>query len=260
MLQEVTDIIINATASLDLLNQLLDIQAQTLTVVYIIQNETLPYLDALLLEGSETLASAKINVAAALANATYILDKILSISIFEYNVESGRVKLQQLNTRNHILFNLTSQLNFDIDFMRTNFSFYNLTAFNLTLNSMALNAEATNLLVIAEGAFQFANNSVSRGNVVINEATRLLFELQRQLSDVGNFTNGIEQVIKNIELAENQSLVAETQTLDNERELMEAVIAANRAASLLEEAGMTLQNAFKVHLTIIKCPIVLKFQ
>lgn len=246
LLQQATSTLTNATTSLQLLRQAIDVQDQTVVIVEIIQNETLPRLEGLYLEGVEALRSAKIGVPIALENALRILETILNISFPDYNVESRREQLEQLRIETIMLFNSTTQLDFDLDILQANFSSYNATAFNLVSESEALNNEATNLLLIAEGALHFANDSVLRGNDVIDEANRLLAELQERLIEAKDFTSGLEGVIRNIELAENRSLVAESETIVRGRELMEAVIAANRATSLLEEASVTLRNAFEV--------------
>ena len=246
LLQQATTTLSNATTSLQLLQQAIDLQDQTVVIVEMIRNETLPRLDGLYSEGVAALTSAQISVPIALENATRILETILNISIPEYNVELRREQLEQLRIETIILFNSTSQLGSELDFLQANFSSYNATAFNLISESEALNNEATNLLLIAEGALHFANDSVVSGNAVIDEANRLLAELQERFIEAQNFTDGLEGVIRNIELAENQSLVAENETITRARELMEVMFAINRAASLLEEASVTLRNAFEV--------------
>lgn len=246
LLLQATDTLSNVTSSIQSLQEAINVQNQVLQIFEMIQNETIPRLEILYLEGTSALSEAELNVPIALEDSIRILETILGIVIPQHNLTERQETLSKLRNETTSLFTIITQLDLRLEILLTNFSSYNETASRLLYESEALNNEAEELLAIAEEALLSANDSVTVGNEIIREARRLLMEIQNRLSEGREFTTGLETVIRNIELAESLSLQAENETTVRGRELMEAVRAANMAASFLENASVNLANAFQV--------------
>ena len=246
LLQQATVALSNATTALQLLRDALSIQNQTRQLVDMIQTEALVRLESLYSQGVSALTDAQTSVPIALEDSLRVLESVRNISIPEYSLESRQDRLDQLRNSTASLRNLITQLDTSLNVLLVNFTEYNETATRLLSESEDLNREATELLALAEEAFSSANDSVTNGNQVIQEARRLLTEVQARLSDGRDFTTGLEEVLRNIELAETLSLEAERETAERGRELVDAIATANRAAALLEGATMSLSRAFEV--------------
>ena len=249
LFDEITCALENATQALDLLDETISLQNTTLLKVQQIEEDILPPLLKLYMKVRNTFSAVARDTPMALEEAERLREAIRNISIPEFNVEQGHRELDQLENETFELSLAASNVNAEL---LTNFTILNSSAVELLMESDRLNRLAQELLSIAHSVQALANDSVERGNTIISEARDIFNQLQQGLSDANNFTAGLAEVLRNIELAENESTAAEANAGQSAVEVMEITSRVNVAAETLQNASQTLQAAIEVNITFIE--------
>lgn len=236
----------DAAEALRLLCEAISLQNETTAAITSLEETQLPPLEAVFREAQEALLTAEIEVPLATFRARRVLELILSVSIPDYNTSSIRNRLQTLRGQKEVLVSDTNTTIMELDQLEGEVSSLSDEARPLIAESRRLNFLAVELLARAHAALSFANRTVQEGNEFIAMVQDLLLELQRRLNDTQGFVEGLEEVIRNVELAEELSLQAEEEAREKEGEVREAARLAAEAARVLEEASGIVQQALQV--------------
>ena len=248
LLDEITCALENATQALELLDKTITLQNTTLAKLQQIEEDVLPQLVEIYMEAKRSFMAMARDAPLALTEARRLQEAIRNISIPDFDVERGLRELDRLENETLTLSLAASVVNEELDALLVNFTMLSSSATELLMESDRLNGLARDLLVIAHSAQSLANDSVDRGNAIIAEARDILSQLQRGLSDADNFTVGLAEVLRNIELAENDSAAAEEIVGQRAVEVMEIASRVNTAADTLQNASQTLQIAMEVRI------------
>ena len=246
LLNQATRALNNATMAFQLLCDAIALQNTTTRLIDTLVQERLPQLEELFRMARDALMTAERDVPLALSRAQIALELAINLTIPNYGVESLQREVGLLSNRTGVISESTALIDSELDAMRTNFSSLNESSSVLLQESRQLTREARELLARAHASLSFGNNSVNMGNRFIETVRELLVELQARLADVDNFTRDLAEVIKNIELAENLSSLAQSEAERVASELREAVMRANTATDLLAGANTILQEAMRV--------------
>ena len=248
LLDEIACALENATQALELLDKTIALQNTTLAKLQQIEEDVLPQLVEIYMEAKRSFMAITRDAPLALTEARRLQEAIRNISIPDFDVERGLRELDRLENETLTLSLAASVVNEELDALLVNFTMLSSSATELLMESDRLNGLARDLLVIAHSAQSLANDSVDRGNAIIAEARDILSQLQRGLSDADNFTVGLAEVLRNIELAENDSAAAEEIVGQRAVEVMEIASRVNTAADTLQNASQTLQIAMEVRI------------
>ena len=246
LLNQATRALNNATMAFQLLCDAIALQNMTTHLIDTLVQERLPQLEELFRVARDTLMTAERDVPLALSRAQLALELAINLTIPNYGVESLQREVGSLSNRTEVVSASTALIDSELDAMRINFSSLNESSSVLLRESQQLTREAEDLLAQAHAALSFANSTVNTGNRFIETVRGLLVELQARLADVDNFTHDLAEVIRNIELAENLSSLAQSEADQVASELREAVMRANMATDLLGSASTILQEALRV--------------
>ena len=246
LLNQATRALNNATMAFQLLCDAIALQNTTTRLIDTLVQERLPQLEELFRMARDALMTAERDVPLALSRAQIALELAINLTIPNYGVESLQREVGSLSNRTGVISESTALIDSELDAMRTNFSSLNESSSVLLQESRQLTREARELLLRAHASLSFGNNSVNMGNRFIETVRELLVELQARLADVDNFTRDLAEVIRNIELAENLSSLAQSEAERVASELREAVMRANTATDLLAGANTILQEAMRV--------------
>ena len=246
LLDEVTCALENATQALELLDETIALQNITLLKVQRIEEDILPPLLDIYMEARSSFTAVSRDAPLALNEAKRLQEAIRNISVPDFNVEQGHRELDRLENETLELSLAASSVDAELDILLTNFTILDSSATELLMESDRLNRLAQELLSIAHSAQALANDSVEHGNSIIAEARDILSQLQRGLSDADNFTVGLAEMLRNIELAENQSSTAEENAGQRVLEVMEIASRVNTAAETLQNVSQALQTAIEV--------------
>lgn len=246
LLDEITCALENATQALELLDETVALQNTTLAKVQQIEEDVLPPLLDIYMEARNTFINISRDAPFALSEARRLQEAIRNISIPDFDVELGHRELDQLENETLELSLAASSIDEELDTLLTNFTILESSATELLMESERLNGLAQELLSIAHSAQALASDSVVSGNAIIAEARDILSQLQRGLSDADNFTVGLAEVLRNIEVADNESAAAEDNAGRHAMEVMEIALRVNTAAETLQNASQTLQSAIEV--------------
>ena len=241
----------DATMALQLLCDAVSLQNTTTQLIDTLVQDQLPQLEELFREAREALMNVERDVPLALSEARLALERALNLTIPDYNVDSLQREVRILRNRTEVLLDSTAGIDSELDRQRSNFSSLNSSVRVLLQESQQLNLEAQDLLAKAHGALSFANNTVTESNEFIRTVRELLDELRRRLVEVDSFIDDLAEVIRNIELAENLSSLAQNEAERSAGEVRDAVRQANTAAELLDTASVTLREALRVR--VKKC-------
>jgi hypothetical protein len=193
----------------------------------------------------ESLDNATRDVPTALTEASRALAAILNISLGDLDLELRRREVEILESR---VFGTSGTLNESNSLLveiRSSFSTLNISASETLLRSRELNMEANELLNRSRAALLLANASAIGGNRIIAEARELLIELRSRLSDARNLSAGLEEVIRNVERAENLSLVAEGEAERAAEQIRLISTNVNTTVDLLVEVSVTLRETME---------------
>lgn len=248
LLDEITCALENATQALELLDETVALQNTTLAKVQQIEEDVLPPLLDIYMEARNTFINISRDAPFALSEARRLQEAIRNISIPDFDVELGHRELDRLENETLELSLAASSIDEELDTLLTNFTILESSATELLMESERLNGLAQELLSIAHSAQALASDSVVSGNAIIAEARDILSQLQRGLSDADNFTVGLAEVLRNIEVAENESAAAEENAGQHAVEVMEIASRVNTAAETLQNASQTLQSAIEVYI------------
>ena len=232
--------------ALQLLCDAVALQNTTTQLIDVLAQDQLPQLEELFRMAREALMAAERDVPLALSEARLALERALNLTIPDYNVDSLQREVGMLRNRTDVLLDSTAAIDSELDRQRGNFSTLNSSARILLRESQQLNVEAQDLLAKAHGALSFANNTVTASNEFIRTVRELLDELRRRLADIDTFMVDLAAVIRNVELAENLSTLAQNEAERSASEVQEAMRQATAAAELLDGASVTLQAALRV--------------
>ena len=236
----------NATMAFQLLCDAIALQNATTRLVDRLVQERLPLLEELFHVARDALMTVEQDVPLALSRAQRALELAINLTIPNYGIESLQREVKLLDNRTKVILDSTDMIDLELNTLRSNFSTLNTSSRVLLQESQQLRQEASSLFLRAHGALYFANSSVNVGNSFIESVREVLTELQARLADVDNFTRDLAEVIRNIELAENLSSLAQSEAERVGNELREAVMQANTAADLLDSASTILQEALRV--------------
>lgn len=236
----------NATMAFQLLCDAIALQNATTRLVDRLVQERLPLLEELFRVARDALMTVEQDVPLALSRAQRALELAINLTIPNYGIESLQREVELLDNRTKVILDSTDMIDLELNTLRSNFSTLNTSSRVLLQESQQLRQEASSLFLRAHGALSFANSSVNVGNSFIESVREVLTELQARLADVDNFTRDLAEVIRNIELAENLSSLAQSEAERVGNELREAVMQANTAADLLDSASTILQEALRV--------------
>ena len=248
LLDEITCALENATQALELLDKTIVLQNTTLVKIQRIEEDILPQLVEIYMEAKSSFMAITRDAPLALTEARRLQEAIRNISIPDFDVERGLRELERLENETLTLSLAASVVNEELDALLVNFTVLSSSATELLMESDRLNELARDLLVIAHSAQSLANDSVDSGNTIIAEARDILSQLQRGLSDTDNFMVGLAEVLRNIELAENDSAAAEEIVGQRAVEVMEIASRVNTAADILQNASQTLQTVMEVRI------------
>ena len=246
LLEDITCALENVTRALELLDETVSLQNLTLAEVRRIEEDILPPLIEIYMEARNTFIYVDTNVPIALDEANRLLKAVGNVSIPEFDLEPRHSELDELEAETLELSISASAFNEELDDLIANFTSLNSSAVELLLESEELNMLAQELLAIAHGAQALANDSVEKGNAVIAEAMSILSQLQEKLLDAENFTASLDEVIKSIEMAENDSVTIEERAERSVSQVMEVASVVNMAAQRLQNASQTLATALEV--------------
>ena len=244
LLEQITGAFQNATQALQLISETIAIQNSTLEALLALETDILPRLEELVNSGAPLLERLRLDLPDAVVLATEVLVRAMNTTVPDYTPDLQR--LEMLRTQNQELLAAAVEVRAQIIALTSNFTDLNETAQALLAESRALNMEADELLARAHAAFTSASRSVEAGDDITREALDLLRQLNQTLQSMGNFTAGLAEVLRNIELAENQSSLAGEAAERGVLEVGEASLALEQAATLLEEASASLILAFQV--------------
>ena len=246
LLNDITCALENATVALERLNETIVLQNSTLSEIQMFEEVVLPPLIDTYMAARSAFAEADQNVEATLDEAKRLLEYAQNVTFPEFDVEQGQRELDELESEILQLSISASEVFDDLDEVLSNFTILNSSAIELLDESQELNLLAQELLSIAHGAQALASNSVEQGNSIIEETRDILSKLQDQLSNADNFSTGLAELLKNIVLAENESVSVEKRAEASATEVMEAAVTVNMAAQTLQNASETLLTVIEV--------------
>ena len=246
LLDDVTCALENATRALELLNETITLQNATLAMVQRFEEEVLPPLIDVYMEARSAFADADRDVTLALNEAKTLLETAQNFSLTEFDVGEGHRELDGLETDILQLSVSASEVDNELDLILVNFTILNSSAVDLLNESQELNRLAQELLSIAHGTQALANDSVEQGNDIIAEARDILARLQDQLSNSDNFSTALAELLRNVELAESESVIVENRTIESATEVMGVALTVNTAAETLQNASETLMIVIEV--------------
>ena len=239
----------NASSALQRLRDTIVLQGR-LQAALEVANSDLLALELLAEEAEETLEEAAMDVPIAAMEATRVLAAILDISLEDFDLDfDPRSKGMEVDdieeeiTRESASVDIANRF---LSSIRENSTSLNSSAAEILTRSQELNDEARLLLDRSIAAFSLANASAVLGNLVIDDAAMLIFELEIAFGTVMNFSNGLEAVIRNLEMAERQSLEAEQAAEQAEEDLGSVARSVNASAALLEDVSAMLNETLAV--------------
>ena len=234
-----------ATTAFQRLLATVALQNQTQSTVEVIETTLYP-LEELASQASEALDNATRDVPVALAEATRALAAILNVSLQDFNFDSRRREVADLEEGVARVGSLVDDSSLLLDTIRGNFSVLNATASRLLSESQDLNEEAIFLLNRSREALLLANQSISRGNDIITEAEDLLRQIRAQFRNARSLSDGLEEVILVVEEAEEVSAMAASEAATVDENVRMVAITVNFAVSLLEESSLRLNETMAV--------------
>lgn len=246
LLDEITCALENATQALELLNKTIALQNTTSAKLQQIEEDILPQLLEIYMEARSSFMVIARDAPLTLTEGRRLQEAIGNISIPDFDVERGLRELDRLESEAFELSLAASVVDEELDALLANFTILSSSATELLMESDRLNRLALELLAIAHSAQSLANDSVEGGNMIIAEARDILNQLQQGLSGADNFMVGLAEVLRNIELAENDSAAAEEVVGQRAVEVMEIASRVNTIAQTLQNASRTLQTAIEV--------------
>lgn len=199
-------------------------------------------------QGRGLLENATRNTPIALMEASRALEAVLNISLENFELDSRQMEVDDLQNEVDRIQNSSDEIDSFLSILQGNFSTLRRRSSEIIAESRQLNVEAVLLLNRSREALNLANDSVRRGNLIIEEADELLRRLRSRLSDAQNLTLGLDTVIRNVEAARILSLMAEEESEMAAEEVRR--IAANVSASvaLLETVSQSLSETMQVSL------------
>lgn len=192
------------------------------------------------------LDNATLDVPIAQSEASRALAAILEVSLSSLDPESRQREVATLESEVSNTGNLVNETSSFLEAIRSNFSALNTSALETLTRSQELNIEAGLLLNRSRAALSLANDSAAQGNRIITEAEEILRELRRRLSDARNLSSGLDEVIRNVEMAENLSLSAEQRAQLADKEVREIADNVNTTMDLLDGVSEMLSDTMVV--------------
>lgn len=209
------------------------------------------------------LDNATRDVPIATAESSRVLAAVLAISLGDIDLESRQREVTTLESQVSGVSDALDGLNSFLEEIRSNFSALNSSASEALIQSQELNIEARELLNRSRAALLLANESVLEANRTIIEASELLLELRGRLSEAQNLSAGLDEVIRNVERAENLSLLAEGEADRTAQQVLQVATNVNATVDLLAGVSEMLRETLAVsmvppllppHLQILHLP------
>ena len=207
---------------------------------------TLPSLREQFEQGQEALDNATTNVPMALMEAMKALEDFNRILLRRREQNSKRDELEELRSKLSNLNDSLTESDLSLQLLRNNFSSLNSTTRDLLTDCQLLDNKANLLLTRSQQAFILANYSVEQSNSIITEANVLLKELRMRFSTAQNVSSVLNEVLRNVEDAERNSVAAklESETVAGDVNRIATIISA--AVTLLENIDRTLNKTIRV--------------
>lgn len=249
LLEAVSVSLRNASSALQRLRDTVVLQGQVQTALEVVDSDLIAL--ELLAEGvGGALDEAAMDVPIAAMEAARALAAILNISLEDFDLDfdpdSKRVQVDGIEEGVVRVSVLVDNAEVFLGDIRGNFSTLNTSAVQMLARSRELNAEARLLLDRSRAALSLANASATLGNLVITDAAVILLELEMAFADVMNFSDGLGAVIRNVQVAERQSLEAELAAEQAEEDLRGVASSVNASAVLLEGVSAMLSETLAV--------------
>lgn len=235
----------NATLALQRLQNTRSLQVLVQTALDGLEADVLP-LEALSEVVRESLDNATRDVPVAVMEASRALAAILSISLDGLDLTSRRQDVAILESRVSSVGSSLNESNSFLEILRSNFTTLNTSAFESLTRSRELNLEASRLLNRSQASLSLANESTIAGNLIITEANELLLELRRRFMGAQNLSAGLEEVIRNVEMAERLSLMAKEEADRAAEEVQEIASSINTTVDLLTGVSEMLSETMDV--------------
>ncbi len=206
----------------------------------------LPNLTRLYEEVRDALRRAEVLVPTALNQSRVAFDEITNTFIASYNTTALDSEVDELSERTTTLFQSTSLIDSQLNALRDEFSTLSGNVSRLLNESKELRSKSLFILLAVHAANLNANDQVDMAQRIFDRANRTLVELRRRLAEMVNFTAGLEDLLRNIRLAERKSEDAEAEANQSARELNDAMRLAEQIARQLQEAERYLTEAMEV--------------
>ncbi len=211
-----------------------------------LEDVNLPNLTRLYEEVRDALRRAEVLVPTALNQSRVAFDEITNTFIAFYNITALDSEVDELSERTTTLFQSTNLIDSQLNALRDEFSTLSGNVSRLLNESRELRSKAESILFLVHGAHANANDQVNMAQQLFDRANRTLVELRRRLAEMVNFTAGLEDLLRNIRLAERKSEDAEAEANQSARELNDAMRLAEQIARQLQEAERYLTEAMEV--------------
>lgn len=245
LLEQVTLTLQNATLALQRLQNTRSLQELVQTALDRLEADLLPLeeFSGLL---REVLENATRDVPVAVVEASRALAAVLSISLEDLDLISRRRDVAILESRVSSVGDLLNKSNSFLDSLHRDFTVLNTSASESLTQSRELNIEAVQLLNRSRIALSVANQSAIDGNRIIVEANELLLELQRRFLGAQNLSSGLDEVLRNVEMAERLSLMAREEAERAAEQVQEIAGNINSAVDLLQGVSEMLTETLEV--------------
>lgn len=230
----------------NLLCRAIALQEETTTTLERLETFNLPTLSQLYEDARQALLRAESLVPLAVNQSKIALEEINNIFITLYNTTSLDREVDKLSERTETVSQSTAALDSELNTLSEEFSSLNDNASRLLNESKELRNKAIVILSVVHAANTLASVQVNTTQELFDRANGILVELQRRLNETESFTAGLEELLRNIELAESSSLEAEDRTLLSAEEVRNATRVAEEAARQLDEVEVFLMQAVEV--------------
>ena len=234
-----------ASSSLQRLYNAAALQNSTIAVVQG-ADTTLDVLEDRLALGEEALDNANVTVPEATSEASRVFTSVASIFMDDSTLNTAGADLQKLQEDFESIQNSVAEVSFLSDNLQTEVSSLSNSVAIILEESEQLNSEASVLVQRSGDALLLANDSTTRGNAIIAEAEYLLMQIQNRSNNIGFLVIGLNEVIMNVERAEDLSRAATMETLQIDSEVRRLATDLRIAMELLEQASRNLNETLRV--------------